>query len=147
MRIIFTPTASKRCFQKIVMQCTRPRHLTQSSSHSTRLSACYEYVRFTLHTLVRNAYVIDRKQLCWFQYSAGKIIKTSSCRWWLSLQQYLLLALTPRRNTKLCENDFQWKRNCVVYMLWERECYGNENEVYSVPRVVFPQFRTPLPCK
>ena len=61
IRNIFPRTSSKSCFQKIVSQFIRLRHLTQSSSHSTRLRTCYRYVCCTQHTLVRNGHVSDRK--------------------------------------------------------------------------------------
>ena len=85
----FYQTSSKSCFKK-KLSCNRPippGHLTQSSWHSICLYACYKCTRFILHTLVRNAYVADRKtpnytimtwesysllDPCWFQYSVGK---------------------------------------------------------------------------
>ena len=63
----------KRCFQKALSCYIRPRHLTQSSLHSIPLHTCYKCVHFTQHTLVWIACVLAEKQLCWFQYSVGKI--------------------------------------------------------------------------
>ena len=52
--LILTALHSKVVFKKAVMMqyTVRLRHLTQSSSHSIRLRACYKCVRFTKHTLI-----------------------------------------------------------------------------------------------
>ena len=71
IRIIFTRTSSKTCFQKTLSCNIHPRHLTQFSSHSICWRACYKYTHFTQHTLGRNAYVTDRKTTLLIQVQCG----------------------------------------------------------------------------
>ena len=117
----------KLSFKKTLSCNIRPRHFTQSSSHSIRLRACYKYARFTQHTLVRNCVRCQQKNN--FTNSSivrVKIIKISSCRWWRFLTAtsaielaswrciYLLPTLTGEEEKQEEMWTFKWDLTVVV---------------------------------
>ena len=125
----FLPAPHSKVVFKRALSCNiRPRHLKQSSSHRIRLRACYKCARFTQHTLVWNACVMAEKELCWFQYSAGK-----------NYHDFILLLMAfPYSNICYCEKicyfslDHNKSRayKCVMHNVRVRN-YCMEDTVHS----------------
>ena len=81
---LFLPALHPKPVFKKALSCNiPPRHLTQSCSHNIHLRAYSKGARFTQHTLVRNAYVTNRKTTLLIHPVVDSV----------SLQQHVLLTI------------------------------------------------------
>ena len=106
IRIIFTLTSFKSCFQKSsIMQCMPSTLYAIHIAHHICLRACYKCASYTQHTLVWNVCVLAEKQLCWFQYSVGKKYHD------------FILSLMAFPYSNICNADAEWLIHSVFMWL------------------------------
>ena len=130
---LFLPALHSKVVFKKALSCNiRPRHLTQSSSHSICLRTYYNCVRFTQHRLVWNVCVLAEKN----NYADSIIVRVknimiSACHWWhfltatcaivLSLCFYQCISVLTLRNILVCFRAMMKVIDAIVAFIQNEE--------------------------